>query len=369
MDVVARPAPFRAPLLRPLMIVLLIGLLVGAALALYAGSQRTRLPEPFGPARNGAVFVDDGWRHRCGRTDNRLATTMSRVPRRTLRRGSRATDNTSSSFGVRVAATRLGSPTPMASNQRELGPAPNRVVRMGARRRPDRRDPRGGGRDVDRERRGWNAMVLDAGYRIDAPFWRPGHDQIVFLTDAGDGPVYHLMNADGTGAHRIEGVSPDAINRPVLSADGSKLVYSTWADSADLQGRIHVVDIDTGIDEPLMFEGSEGTNEFPYAFSPDGSKLLLERHAGEPSYKVNGEFGYRLVIVPADGRGPAIPIGPAIPSGPAAPPPNSHPTAHRSWRSTSTTSRPGCSSRRLRGRGGRLEPAGRIQLAAPRPLT
>ena len=159
------------------------------------------------------------------------------------------------------------------------------------------------------------STALDAGYRIDAPFWRPGHDQIVFLTDAGDGPVYHLINADGTGAHRIEGVSPDAINRPVLSADGSKLVYSTWADGVGLQGRIHVVDIDTGVDEPLMFEGSEGTNEFPYAFSPDGSKLLLERHAGEPSYEVNGEFGYRLVVAPADGVGPAIPIGPAMPSG------------------------------------------------------
>ena len=63
-----------------------------------------------------------------------------------------------------------------------------------------------------------------------------------------------------------------------------------------------------------MFEGSEGTNEFPYQFSPDGSTLLLERHGTEPSYKVNGEFGYRLVIVPADGEGPDIPIGPAIPS-------------------------------------------------------
>jgi len=32
-----------------------------------------------------------------------------------------------------------------------------------------------------------------------------------------------------------------------------------------------------------MFEGSEGTNEFPYQFSPDGSKPLLERHAAEPT--------------------------------------------------------------------------------------
>ena len=59
MDVIARPAPFRAPVLRPLLIVILIGLLVGAALALYAGSQQTRLPAPFGPARNGSMFFAD----------------------------------------------------------------------------------------------------------------------------------------------------------------------------------------------------------------------------------------------------------------------------------------------------------------------
>ena len=158
------------------------------------------------------------------------------------------------------------------------------------------------------------STVLDAGAQINAPFWRPGHDQIVFLTDAGDGPVYNLINADSTSPHPIEGVSPDAINNPVFSADGSSLVYSTWADGAGLQGRIHVLDIDTGVDEPLMFEGSEGTNEFPYQFSPDGSKLLLERHGAEPSYEVDGEFGYRLVVVPADGEGPDIPIGPAMPS-------------------------------------------------------
>ena len=38
---------------------ILIGLLVGAALALYAGSQQTRLPAPFGPARNGSMFFAD----------------------------------------------------------------------------------------------------------------------------------------------------------------------------------------------------------------------------------------------------------------------------------------------------------------------
>src|SRR5262245_20975812 len=57
MDVVARPNAFRAPVLRPLLILLLVGLMVAAGLALYAGTQRTQLPEPFGPARNGVLAV------------------------------------------------------------------------------------------------------------------------------------------------------------------------------------------------------------------------------------------------------------------------------------------------------------------------
>ena len=57
MDVVARPVPARAPALRPLLVLLLIGILIAAGLALYAGSQRTKLPEPFGPARNGLILT------------------------------------------------------------------------------------------------------------------------------------------------------------------------------------------------------------------------------------------------------------------------------------------------------------------------
>ena len=57
MDVAARPAAFRAPALRPLVILLLIGLLIAGGVLLYAGSQRTRLPAPFGPARNGLIVA------------------------------------------------------------------------------------------------------------------------------------------------------------------------------------------------------------------------------------------------------------------------------------------------------------------------
>ena len=57
MDVVARPTVLKAPALRPLLILLLVGLLIAGSVLLYAGSQQTRLPAPFGPARNGVFRV------------------------------------------------------------------------------------------------------------------------------------------------------------------------------------------------------------------------------------------------------------------------------------------------------------------------
>jgi hypothetical protein len=56
MDVVARPTILQAPALRPLLVLLLIGLLIAASVVFYAGSQQTRMPAPFGPARNGSMF-------------------------------------------------------------------------------------------------------------------------------------------------------------------------------------------------------------------------------------------------------------------------------------------------------------------------
>ena len=318
MDVVARPVSVRGPTLRPLLILLLIGLLVAAGLALYAGSLRTRLPEPFGPARNGPVFVTTG---------GDIVAIDPLTGARTTIVGGQTQDIAPwlSRDGQHVLFLRTqgGShaqwiANPDGSNQRELVPAPvgwAEWAPSGDRIVVSRDVTLGGGTTTSIVNvADGTSTVLDAGSQIDTPFWRPGHEQIGFTTDVGEGPEYHLMNADGTGAHRVEGVSPDAINTPIFSADGSRLVYSTWAEGGGLQGRIHVVEIDTGVDRALMFDGSELTNEFPYQFSPDGTKLLIERHGGDASFEVNGEQGYRLVIAPADGGGPVIPIGPPMPS-------------------------------------------------------
>jgi hypothetical protein len=318
MGVVARPAMFRMPALRPFFVLLLIGILIAAGLALYAGSQRTRLPEPFGPAANGvvlsairgdivAVDLETGTQTTViGGPDQDTAPWLARDGQHFL--FLRSVGGRFSQWIANADGSNQRELVPASVGWAEWAPEGDRIV-------VSRDVTLGGGTTTSIVNvEDGTSIVLDAGFQIDAPFWRPGHNQIVFTKNVGDGPEFYLMNADNTGPHLIEGVSHDAINRPVLSADGLKLVYSTWAEGAGLQGRIHVVDIDTGVDRALMFDGSDLTNEFPYQFSPDGSKLLIERHGGDSSFEVDGEQGYRLVIAPADGNGPVVPIGPAMPS-------------------------------------------------------
>ncbi len=320
MDVVARPTVLRAPALRPLLILLLIGLLIAGGVLLYAGSQRTRVPAPFGPARNGVVVVATA-EGDIAAVDPLTSSTSTLIGGPANDVGPWFARDGQHFMFVRLAGEDDGAywiANADGSASRELVPGPvewfewsdagDRIVVTRLRGETTETSVV----DVESGR----STLLDVGMEIVRPIWRPGHDQIVFSTEVeGAGPTYHLVDADGAGLRNIAGVSRDAINDPVISADGSKLVYSTWADQAGLQGRIHVVDIETGVDEALMFDGSKGTNEFPYAFSPDGSKLLLERHGADPSYEVNGVLGYRLVVVPADGAGPVVSIGPPLPSG------------------------------------------------------
>jgi Tol biopolymer transport system component len=308
MDVVARPVSVRAPALRPLLALLLIGLLIAGGVILYAGSQRTRLPAPFGPARNGVVAiataggdiaaVDPATGSRAtlvGGPTNDLAPWFSRDGQRLMfvrAEGARG------SYWVANAD---------GSNQRELVQAPVEwfewsdagdrivVVRLENGLRPA---------SIVRVADGAVAP-LAVPQTIEHAFWRPGHDQILFTTAGSQGKVaYFLVNADGTGRERIAGVSPDAVNDPQFSADGSQLVYATWGLGEGLQGRIHVLDIETGIDRALMFDGSAGTNELDPQFSPDGNSLLFERYIADPP-----EGGYQLVVASVDG-GSVTPIGP-----------------------------------------------------------
>ena len=112
--------------------------------------------------------------------------------------------------------------------------------------------------------------------------WRPDHDQLVLrqavLDARGDPGEYHglyLINDDGTDRRLIRQLS-DGGSPFLVSPDGSTIAYG--------QGRrIHLLDIDTGVDRELTVEGGGAPGEGPVAFSPDGARLLIGQVTGDRS--------------------------------------------------------------------------------------
>lgn len=149
-----------------------------------------------------------------------------------------------------------------------------------------------------------------------AAIWRPGTDQLI-LTQQGedDRNRFYLIDADGTNLKAIP-ASTYAVNSPAVSPDGASIAYvsattpgtvhlsPTSLHASDGERPIHVLDLDTGIDRVVTTDGngSEGYLYFDPRFSPDGSKLLVDRYLGN---------GYRLAIVPLDGTDKIVEIGPS----------------------------------------------------------
>jgi Tol biopolymer transport system component len=304
MGVYARNAQIRPFNVRPVLVLVLIGVLIAAGLALYVGSLPTRLPPPFGPARNGQIVFStlDG---DISSVDPKTGTVRPLIVG--------ATDDIAPWFspdGQRFMFVRkmtTGDAYFVAdsdgSNIRKLvdprvewfewSPASDRIV---VRHRVDGLittsvvDVATGA-----------STKLDVGLDIQLPSWRPDHDQIVFSTDQGEDHLFYVVNPDGKGLRRLA-TAPGTLNSPSLSPDGRSIAYATWeADKPGRQGRIHILDIDSGVDREPAFQGSSGYIELAPIFSPDGTKLLLERYVPAG--------GYRLVIVPVDGSGPAIMLG------------------------------------------------------------
>jgi len=309
MDVVARPTILRAPALRSLLILLLIGILVAAGLALYAGSQQARLPAPFGPARNGLILgsVDED----IVALDPATGTTSPLISGPTRDIAPLFARDGSKFMFVRLTGVDVGGywlASADGTNPRELVPAPVDWFEF---------DDAGGRIVVTRIIEGatqtsvvdittGTATMLSVGAQIEHPYWRPGHDQIVFKTSSDAQSTFYLANADGSESHQIRGVSQDAINDPAFSPDGSKFTYASWQNGGqDLAGRIHVFDIDTETDVLIPSDPFE-SNELNPRFSPDGRTLVYERYSADPAYG----GGYRLVAAPADGSSAGVALGP-----------------------------------------------------------
>ncbi len=310
-----------APRVAWLLIVVILIAALGAA-ALIVGS-RARVPAPFGPARNGEVVFATaaGDIETVDPATNAIkalvaGSTNDRWPWF-------AADGATFMFWRETATT--GQYDVMlanadGSNVRRLGgpfgqddwvePSPD-GTKLAVIANPN--DVSAAARIVDVATGTVTALAL--GGQPHSLDWRPDGRELVYL--ASHGGVYSLgaIHPDGSGLRPILPAGPtDATQEwlradpggtaPALSPDGTKIAYLRWDLSAQAEGVLHVVDVDTGVDQTPVFDGVTIADEHP-VWSPDSTHLLFERYLLAPAT-------YHLAVAPATG-GHVVEIGPEMP--------------------------------------------------------
>ena len=259
MGVIARTAPIRTISWRPIAVLALLMLLIAAALFAYAGSG-PKLPSPFGLARNGQIVFSDA-------TGTIQAADPSAGTYATLVAGSETSldpaftnDGTQFAFARGTESARgLFIANADGSGVRQVL-APDLEINWfrwsptGDRNRPV--SIRGRARH-DHDRASRRRLIPNA-----AP-WRqcprcdvaPDRDELLVTADTTttSGATEHgfyVVGANGAGLRPIVVAAP-TVNTPTVAPDGATLAYATWETGAE--GRIHLVDIESGIDKGVDF--------------------------------------------------------------------------------------------------------------------
>jgi dipeptidyl aminopeptidase/acylaminoacyl peptidase len=165
---------------------------------------------------------------------------------------------------------------------------------------------------------------LDLG-GIDPNFWQmprpPDGREIIFTANTAPGNPeqgLYAIQPDGTGLRTIGALAtaesygkppaPDRISFQTLALDpdGTTILYENWEPrdaAATASGDfLHLRDLDSGADLPLLFDPTDG-GLMPH-YSPDGSKVVFEG-------TTDGGNTQHLVYAPVDGSGPSVQIGPS----------------------------------------------------------
>jgi Tol biopolymer transport system component len=130
-------------------------------------------------------------------------------------------------------------------------------------------------------------------------------DKMVYMTSEGVAPngsyTIHVSNADGSQHKRILTTNEGPASLPIISADGSKVVYTTFGTSDQITffSRLHVVDVATGVD--VEVSQTPDSETLP-SISPDGKQVVyFSNVAGNAT---GGECD--LVVVNSDGTNPKV---------------------------------------------------------------
>ena len=141
-----------------------------------------------------------------------------------------------------------------------------------------------------------NVTRLRAGER---PAWSPDHSKIVFEASN----TVFIMNADGTGAKGLTGVSGD--KQPSFTADGTQVVF-THENAKTGSSEIFTINAD-GTNRRLLMKVAKTSLHFP-RMSPDGTKLAV---TALPARKIDS---YIAVMDLATGRRTVVVDGPNLES-------------------------------------------------------
>jgi len=306
-----------APRIAWLLVVL--GLVVAlAAAALWIGT-RQRLPNPFGPARNGAIALShDGdiyaldpvthaERLIVGGTSFDFGPTFSRDGTRLLFLRGSGGDNQGLSIAVANpdgTAVREVTPTVQGLDWLDWSPDSRQIVFL------SRKTPTGPGYinvvNVD----GSGLTTLDVGRSAHFISWLPPLGrEIVFRgeqnTTAQPPPGIWAVHPDGSGLHELT-TKPAAdrydFQTPAVSPDGTEVSYTGSGQIA----RIHILDLRTGIDRILPDPDGVTSQRGSAYFSPDGRSVGYLRDYAE-------DDTFQFVVAPVDGSGTGTPVGPRLP--------------------------------------------------------
>jgi len=300
-------------------LLVVVGLLVAlAAAALWVGS-RQRLPQPFGPARNGAIVsshdgdlfaVDPATRAErllVGGTTFDFGPTFSRDGTKLLfLRGSGGSGD-SQGLSIAVAnadgtAVHEVTPTVQGLDWLDWSPDSRQIAFLS--RKTAKAPAVINVVNVD----GTGLTTLDVGRPVHFISWLPPLGrEIVFRgeqdTPMEPAPAIWAVHPDGTGLRSLS-IRPATdeydYQTPAMSPDGTRVSYTSIVPAS----RVHILDLRTGVDTSLPapdFITDQGGSAY---FSPDGNLV------GYLRFYPNNKF--QFVVAPADGSGTGTPVGPVL---------------------------------------------------------
>jgi Tol biopolymer transport system component len=317
-DIASSPAFAPRVPWRSLEALLVIAVLLALIAYAVVGSQRTRLPAPFGPARNGVItFALDG--------DIYAGDPLRGAPKAVVTGDDLDRNPVFSRDGTRIAFFRQVPDQPGQFHLALVGVDSGSITILADKPipMPDAVEWSPDGRSIivntqDLRLLRYDAsgqtppIVLAEGVHVQPGAFRPPDGaQILYQPEGISGTALWLMNADGTGRHVLLERPPEHVAGAILgsvrwSPDGRSIAFSVApADDPD-QARTAVLDVDDGEVRQLDTERGVWVDNDP-AWSPDSTRIAFN-HWEQTDPASDGWTVRPIGVVPAAG-GPVRSVG------------------------------------------------------------